>query len=115
MNLDYSHTDAQHTEHNLCSATLIINPAKNIITSVDVIQRWENISKTGELVGWHDEITKAGNIPINVGGKSASGTGTKANGAVLYQASSSGKGGWVVYDAKWEGADDYQITVNLTE
>lgn len=115
MNLDYSKTDTQHTERNQCSASLFINPAKNIITSVEVTQKWESIDKNGKLIDWHNEITRAANIPIKVDGKTASGTGTKANGAVLYQASSSGKGGWVVYDAKWEGADDYQIKVSLSE
>ncbi len=105
-NLEYS------PDHNhwIYKAEIYIDPVKNLITSLYVYEKFWLSTGNGDQP---QVLTlRAENIPLE---KEKSGTGTKVKGTILNELSNNGQSGWVVFDRKWEGADDYQIKVTLSE
>lgn len=105
-NLEYS------PDHNhwIYKAEIYIDPVKKLITSLYVYEKFWVTTNNGDQP---QVLTlRAENIPLE---KEKSGTGTKAKGTILNELSNYGQSGWVVFDRKWEGADDYQIKVTLSE
>ena len=96
--------------HWIYKAEIYIDPVKNLITSLYVYEKFWLSTGNGDQP---QVLTlRAENIPLE---KEKSGTGTKVKGTILNELSNNGQSGWVVFDRKWEGADDYQIKVTLSE
>lgn len=102
--------DRYDNNHWIYKAEIYIDPVKKLITSLYVYQKFWITTNNGDQP--QTLILRAENIPLE---KEKSGTGTKAKGTILNELSNYGQSGWVVFDRKWEGADDYQIKVTLSE
>ncbi|MBO4892111.1 MAG: BACON domain-containing protein, partial [Prevotella sp.] len=102
--------DRYDNNHWIYKAEIYIDPVKKLITSLYVYEKFWITTNNGDQP---QVLTlRAENIPLE---KEKSGTGTKAKGTILNELSHNGQSGWVVFDRKWEGADDYQIKVTLSE